>query len=180
MRVNKPNKVMTHHSVTSKSTTAKRISKMHFKRWGGYAKSRRTEAPYAGYTLILEWDGTEVQCRDFDEETIAAKGQNLNTIHVGFVGNFNEHEPSAAQRQTWKHSTWPKIKKAFPDIDVSEIYPHRKYSATDCHGTLLSDTYWRDVLDEEPNQKLLKSLQVQVVQLMTKLLSLMVKEKMRG
>ena len=111
MGVNKPNKVITHHAVSLKTHTARDVSMWHWDRWSGYAASRRSEAPFAGYTYIIEWDGTTVQCRDHDEEGIHCRGQNFSSIGVCFMGNNDVHYPSEEQKEAWKAKEHRKARK---------------------------------------------------------------------
>lgn len=172
--MNKPNKIITHHAVSSRTHIAKDVSRWHFERWKGYARSVRSEAPYAGYTYIIEWDGTIVQCRNHDEEGIHCRGQNFSSIGVCFMGNNDVHYPSEAQKGAW----WRLYQKLEDEYGSLPVHPHRLYANKSCHGKLLSDTYWADLVEKE--ESTLESLKLKVLQLRVKLLTMLLKERMRG
>src|SRR6056297_1548914 len=101
--MNNPDKIIVHHAVSSKTHTAVDVSNWHKQRWNGYRPSRRGGATkYAGYHVIIEWDGTVVQCRDYDEEGIHCRGQNFSSIGVCLMGNFDTHLPSDKQMRAWR------------------------------------------------------------------------------
>lgn len=175
---NQPTKIITHTSASGTGTTAVDISNWHFDRWGGYSPSKRGGATkYAGYHIVIEWDGTVVHCRNYDEEGIHCKGQNFSSIGVCFVGNGDLHYPSDAQKAAWKQ-LFPVIHNMYPNITFNDIYPHRKYANKTCHGKLLSDNYYTNLLDEQKITTL-KSLLELLKQKVSSLRLLLAKETMK-
>ena len=161
--MNRPNKIITHTAASGKHHTAKDVNQWHFDRWGGYAKSRRTEAPYAGYHFIIDWDGKLTQCRDLDEEGIHCRGQNLSSIGVCFMGHGDYHTPSQEQEETWVE-LYEKVGKGMP------VYPHRKYSTKSCHGKLLADDYFSRLVDRQQKLDTIERLKQIISQLQSLLL----------
>lgn len=166
--MNQPNKIITHTSASGKHNTAQDISQWHFDRWNGYAKSRRKEAPYAGYHVVIEWDGKVVQTRDFDEEGIHCRGQNLSSIGVCFIGHGDHHLPSQEQEEAWVN-WYEEHGQGLP------VYPHRKYSTKTCHGKLLSDDYFARLVDRQRKLDMIERLN----QLISQLRSLLLQRRMR-
>lgn len=164
--MNTPNKIITHTAVSSKTHTAKDVSNWHKARWGGYRPSRRGgDTKYAGYHVIIEWDGTVVQCRDYDEEGIHCRGQNFSSIGVCFMGNGDVHLPSGKQMRAWQKLR-KDILKQYPEIG-NRIYPHRKFANKSCHGAKLSDDYF---LEDVPDSlRLREALIALIIKLQTQL-----------
>lgn len=139
MRVNRPTKIITHHAVSLKTHTAQDVDNWHRDRWPGFV----SRAGYhVGYHYVIEWDGTIVQCREHDEEGAHTIGQNLSSIGVCFMGNFDQYMPSKAQESSWR-GLYAKIGGQLP------TYPHRKYANKSCHGRLLSDDHFAKLVDRE-------------------------------
>lgn len=175
--MNRPTKIITHTAQSSKKHTHFDVGRWHRQRWGGYRPSRirNDVARYAGYHIIINWDGTIEQCRAFDEEGIHCKGQNFTSIGVCFMGNNDQHLPSPEQIQSWRQ-VFANIQFKYPHITPNQIYPHRVYANKTCHGKLLSDDYWARQLNDEP-QKV--QLQTQVIQLLNRLYTLLMQERMK-
>lgn len=166
--MNKANKIITHHAVSSKKHTAYDVNQWHYDRWNGYSPSRRPDYPFVGYHYIIEWSGKIVQCRDHNEEGIHCKGQNFSSIGVCFMGNFSEHMPSKAQEKAWL-KLYSRLGTHLP------VHPHRTYANKECHGKLLSDTYWTDLVGKDQKTE----LQEQVVQLLNRLYTLLLQRRIK-
>lgn len=182
--MNTPNKVITHTAVSGKHHTAYDVGQWHLDRWGGYSPS--TFLPendirrYVGYHIVIDWDGTVHQCRNFTDEGIHCKGQNFSSIGVCFMGNGDLHEPSIEQREAWIKEVWPLIKKTYPNITVNDIYPHRKYANKTCHGKLLSDTFYADLLrTTEDKHMALKRQYISLLQQLNRLYVLLARSRMK-
>lgn len=176
--MNKPTKIITHTAQSLRNHTHLDVGRWHYNRWNGYRPSRlRSDiARYAGYHVIINWDGSIEHCRAFDEEGIHCKGQNFSSIGVCFMGNNDEHLPSYEQRLAWR-KVFDNIHMRFPHIHTQHVYPHRKYANKTCHGRLLSDTYWKEQLGDDVTKT---QLQEQVVQLLNRLLVLLTRERMKS
>jgi len=164
MKQNKPAKIITHHAVSKPGHDHLDVGQWHYDRWNGYRPSRirKDIARYAGYHYIILEDGTTEQCRAHDEEGIHCRGQNFNSIGVCFMGNFNRSYPTEAQ------------KRAFIELYNSiggnlPVYPHRKYATKDCHGSLLSDDYFANLVDKEMKIALIERLRMLIALLQTML-----------
>jgi len=188
--INNPDKVITHHAVSLKTHTAQDVHEWHKDRWAKYAlpgdlgynpsptvRMENGEASLCGYHDIIEWDGTWVKCREWDEEGIHCKGQNFSSIGICFMGNNDSHYPSEAQKETYKNEYFPSVQKGIPHIKATDQYPHRNYANKSCHGKLLSDDYWINQLGYLSDKKALK---LQLIQLMSQLVSLLKLQRMKG
>ena len=170
--MNIPTKIVTHTAVSAKHHTAQDVNNWHRDRWNGYSPSRRPEAPYAGYHYIIEWDGNTVQCRDHDEEGIHCRGQNFSSIGVCFMGNGDLHYPSKEQEEAWSY-LYETLIAEMPEVRAT--YPHRKYSPKSCHGRLLSNTYFADIVDRQQKMSYIEELKA----LINKLQSLLLLRRMK-
>lgn len=170
MQKNTPKKWITHHAVSKREHTARDVGHWHYDRWGGYRPSRIHQdiKRYIGYHFIIEWDGTLVQCRALDEEGIHCKGQNFSSIGVCFMGNFDLHLPSDEQISTWKR-LYREHGAGLP------VYPHRRYAAKSCHGSLLPDSYFADAVQREYYESLIEKLSM----LISRLQALLLNERMK-
>lgn len=174
MPKNKPDKIITHTAQSTKFHTAQDVHEWHKVRWNKYNpspyfKAKNGEPYYVGYHIVIEWDGTIVQCRDYFEEGVHCFGQNLSSIGVCFMGNGDLHEPSPEQLRAWL-IVFERINKAFPNITTNRIYPHRKYANRSCHGRLLPDDYYVKALGVE-REKAIKEMYETVKQLQNRLFS---------
>lgn len=181
-RLNRPDKVITHTSVTPTSWTAEDIGRIHYDRWDGYNRSQTKSsiAGYGGYHIVVEWDGTWDVIRPLTQEGIHARGQNFSSIGVCFIGNGDRHLPSKAQREAWVEEVWPMITEEYPNIGKEDVFPHRKYANKSCHGSLLSDTYYADLIKDEvvvDKSREIARLMEQIISLLNVLLS---RERMKG
>lgn len=178
--MNKPNKVITHHAVSSRTHNHLDVGRWHYDRWNGYRPSRIRQdmARYAGYHYIINWDGTVEQCRAHDEEGIHCKGQNFSSIGVCFMGNNDLHLPSPYQIEAYR-SLYRKLQTEF-GLSVFDQYPHRKYANKSCHGALLSDTYWvNQVRTSHDRKNNLKDKLERLNQLYSRLLVYLTKSRMK-
>lgn len=179
---NKPDKVITHTSVTPTTWTAKDIGQIHYDRWNGYnPSSLHTDVTrYGGYHIVVEWSGKWTIVRPFNQEGVHARGQNFSSIGVCFIGNGDNHLPSQAQIDAWTQEIWPHIQEQFPNITTRDIFPHRNYANKSCHGKLLSDTYYADLLDQPSKDDKIRELIRKIEQLISVLMVLLAKERMKG
>lgn len=94
---------------------------------------------HVGYHWVIEKDGTVVQARDEDEIGAHDQGENLDSIGICLVGNFDKTDPTTAQEESLG-----KILVRMLDeygLTIWSIEPHRKNDATSCYGTRLPD-HW--------------------------------------
>ena len=190
--VNNPDKVITHHAVSLKTHTAQDVHEWHKDRWAKYALAgdlgynpsptitmENGEASLVGYHDVIEWDGTWIKCREWEEEGIHTRGQNFSSIGVVFMGNNDNHYPSPAQLGTYKNEYYPAVQKRYPSIKNEDQYPHRKYANKSCHGKLLSDSYYINLLNKEDETATKQEMMITITQLMSRLISLLTQRRMK-
>ena len=187
--LNKPNKIITHHFggtddfplADSSKFTAQDVDRWHKRRWPGFTseifKNDKGRYYHCGYHFIIEKDGKVVQCRGMNEEAAAVIGQNKSAIMVAFAGNFDLTIPTAKQRASFKR-LYKKINKEYPIILSTDIHPHRLYAVKTCHGRDLSNTYFQKIVIQSPvDDRVIRGLQIQLVQILTQLVSLLRKKR---
>src|SRR3990167_442495 len=81
--------------------TLSQVNNSHKQRWPDFPSKLRPDL-YIGYTIIIWKDGSWLQTRFIGEETAAAKGANLEAIHIALDGNFSIIKPTSAQIETLK------------------------------------------------------------------------------
>lgn len=184
MAINKPTKIITHHYggnygsplADTSRFTAQDVDVWHKERWPGFTsklfRNNKGNFYHCGYHFIIERNGKTVQCRGMEEEAAAVIGQNTTSIMVCFAGNHDLNKPTVKQIQSWVR-LYRRISKVHPQILPTDVFPHRAYAVKTCHGRNLSDTYFSERLNPTPNSDIVKELQIQVVQLLTQLYSLM-------
>ena len=157
--MNKPNKIITHHTGGSDTApladtswaTAEDIDSWHKARWPGFTSKQfnnKAGKPYhVGYHFVIHSDGTVVQTRGYDEEGAHCIGQNTSSIGVCFSGNFDVTMPTRAQEKAWKTL----YKRLHKDLGIlpTRIYPHRRFATKTCHGKLLSDDHFSHLVNTD-------------------------------
>src|SRR3990167_248883 len=142
--------------------TEKQIDSTHKQNWPDFIS---TLGFYIGYNIIIWADGSWKQYREIGAETAAQTGYNHNSVSICLAGNFtklgNGHveAPTFAKEKTLKSlemailfrqgSVWDSLKKVDGvevDVRVHNILPHRAVAVRDCYGTLLSDSWARDLV----------------------------------
>lgn len=131
--VNKPNKIIVHHSASPRDTTTIfDIDEWHKKR--GFLQGR--DGHYVGYHYVITGDGQVHQTKDDDEEGCHTLGQNLQSIGICLTGNFDTETPSDNQGQRLGELLLA-IRRRY-GIAPEKIFPHRQFAQKDCYGLLLS------------------------------------------
>ena len=179
--MNNPSKIITHTAVSSKRHTAQDVDMWHKDRWLGfvshYFKNKKGEPYHVGYHYVIEWDGKIVQCRDHSEEGAHCIGMNTRSIGVCFMGDGDKHLPSAAQIASWK-KLYKKIRMSYPQLEPGDCVPHRRYANKSCHGRLLPDNYFANLLTPKSEDTQLKIRQLmEIIALLRNILSLKQKQK---
>ena len=95
---------------------------------------------------------------------MAVKGQNFNSIHLCIIGNYNRAMSGFTIDNLDDDIRQDIVKFLYDliygnarglvlatqeialDLDPSRVYAHRFFYQTDCYGTGLADTYFRDLL----------------------------------
>lgn len=160
--MNRPNKIITHTAASSTNYTVAQMDNDHRLRWPGFVSRR---GYHVGYHFVIDAFGNVTRTRDMDEEGAHCIGQNTSSIGVCFIGNGDVHEPTRAQINAWI-KLYDAITKAYPNITSDDIYPHRKWANKTCHGKLLHDRYYADLVGIEGKKKLIRELQAMVNRLL--------------
>lgn len=167
--MNKPTVVITHHALSQKHHTVRDVNNWHKERWPGFTSR---SGYHVGYHFVIEWDGTVTNTRQFDEEGAHTLGMNKSSIGVCFMGNFDNHLPSPNQVKAWK-KLYKTILTLYPDIPTK---PHRYYASyKSCHGNLLNDTYFKDLVT--PNREEMFSMIEKLKQIVSLLKTLRNKQQ---
>ena len=174
MNVNKPTRIITHHAWSSKKYTTEMCDADHRKRWPDFYSSR---GYWVGYHFFIEWDGTVRQTRALGEEGAHTIGMNRSSIGVCFAGNMDKHMPSEEQKKAWKR-VYKKIRDQYPNLTPDTVVPHRKYAPKSCHGALLADDYYGQLVRRKTDAELKKQY-FELLSLYTKLLALVKRQRMQ-
>ena len=168
--MNIPEKIITHHALSSKESTAQDIDSWHKLRWPGfvsrYYKNIKGEPYHVGYHYVIEWNGNIIQCRDESEEGAHTLGMNLKSIGVCFVGNFDNHMPSKEQEMAWQ-KLYEGIVKRHSNLTPETCVPHRMYANKSCHGKLLSDNYFADLVSIQRLERRIVELKAILIKLLS-------------
>ncbi len=124
-----PTKIIIHHGggwLSFKGVNAYHKSLWGFKSSLGY---------YAGYTIFIERDGTDIQARADNEEGAHTKGFNKRTIGIGVMGNGVDRDFTFEQYKKLLKRIYEKMVKY--NIPKSEIYGHRDFSPNICPSDYL-------------------------------------------
>lgn len=139
--MNKPTKIIVHHSASPRDTTTfAMIDEWHKQR--EFLMS--SERMWIGYHFVINGKGELCRAKRIEEEGCHTLGQNLSSIGICLTGNFDDEKPNSAQEKTLAELLQSLC--AENKISYMDIFPHRKYSNTHCYGTGLSDTWARDLL----------------------------------
>lgn len=151
---NEPNKIILHHSASPRDmTTFAMIDKWHEER--EFYKSYR--GYFVGYHYVILHDGEVVRAKGDDEVGCHTLGQNLQSIGICLAGNFNEEHPTDAQEK----SLVALMEKLVAEHKISymNIFPHRKFSRTDCFGKTLTDEWARNLLIQKMIEDLISKIE---------------------
>lgn len=154
-------KIGVHHFAGN--LTLSQLNADHKRRWPEFPSKLRPDL-WVGYTIVIWKDGSWLQTRYIGEETAAAKGANLNAVHIALDGNFDVTKPTLAQVSTLKRmlvqlvkgdlTGFKKLSNTSVKVVKENIFPHRKMGTTitECYGSLLSNDWARVMAfaQEEP------------------------------
>jgi len=155
----------TNDLASTRHLSPEHISRAHKERWNAPSEIQDERYRYAGYNFIYDpKTRLFVQCRAIGEETMAVKGQNFNSIHLCIIGNYNRAMSGFTIDNLDDDIRQDIVKFLYDliygnarglvlatqeialDLDPSRVYAHRFFYQTDCYGTGLADTYFRDLL----------------------------------
>ncbi|WHH59183.1 peptidoglycan recognition family protein [Petroclostridium sp. X23] len=140
--MNKPNKIIIHHSATQDGTVHKdfdAIRNYHINTngWRDIGYHYVVESVANGYKIIPG--------RAENDDAAHCIGQNTQSIGICLVGNFLEQEPPEAQIQTLVYL----IKDIYSRYGKLPIYGHKDFYATSCPGKINLERVKKLVEQEE-------------------------------
>ncbi len=143
--MNKPNKIIIHHSATTdglmlKDYDAIRNYHINHNAWRDI-----------GYHWVIESVNNQyriIKGRDENDDGAHCIGQNTQSIGICLVGNFLEQEPPEAQVQTLIYL----IKDIYSRHGQLPIYGHKDFYATTCPGKLNLERVKKLVMQSENTQ----------------------------
>lgn len=160
MRINRPNKIIVHHTSGSDSNPLSDSSNFTFQDCEALHKKRfhflSALGYWTGYQYFIEKDGKVFQARSDIEEGAHTVGQNTTSIGICLAGNFDVTLPTKAQEDSLTLLMTRLMSEHL--IMRSQIYPHRKFASKTCYGRKLSDTWARDLISEDTYKLLLMQL----------------------
>ena len=132
MKINKPNKIIIHHSASGVRTTTKQISNWHKKRSFYYNPVFKG---YVGYHFLIHANGRIEQTKLLKDEGCHCIGQNTQSIGICLIGNFEKTWPTNKQIG----SLWTLLSYLNKSSGkYLPTYGHSDFSATKCCGKNLS------------------------------------------
>lgn len=99
---------------------------------------------WVGYQYFIDRQGQLTQCRLDTEEGAHTIGQNDSSIGICLAGNFDVTLPTFEQKLALKNLLIKKTKEW--NIDPKDIYPHRHFASKTCYGTLLADSWAKELI----------------------------------
>jgi len=120
------NKIIIHHTASSKNTTVEQIRDWHVN-GNGWSD--------IGYHYIILGDGTVETGRHINKTGAHCKGHNTGSIGICVTGNTSQEPPNKLQLE----SLWGKLKLLMEEynLDRRNVYGHRDFGATECPGNML-------------------------------------------
>jgi N-acetylmuramoyl-L-alanine amidase len=156
--MNRPNKIIIHHTGGTNSNPLADTSHHTFKMVDSYHKSLGWGK--IGYHYFIEKNGKITQGRQDYEIGAHTIGENSSSLGVCLAGNFDRSMPTAQQENTLKDLLRRKVEEF--NISTSAIVPHRTYAKKTCYGKNLSNTWAAELIDD---QVLKLKLMIQLLQL---------------
>lgn len=135
--MNKPNKIILHHSLTD-GGTLESIRRYHIEHNGWKD---------IGYHYLITTDGRLHKGRDEKATGAHCLGENDTSIGICLVGNFDKYEPKEEQITSLNvllHSLKQRL-------GITEIQGHNHYSPKTCPGIKFS---WNKLIDLEDKKEL--------------------------
>lgn len=140
--MNKPNKIIVHHTggtdVNPLADTSHHTFEM-IRDW--HVKGNKWSD--IGYNWVIEKTGKKCKGRDENLSGAHTIGHNSNSVGICLSGNFDATMPTPEQVQSMCELIEDIIKR-YPNITPDQIFPHRKFANKTCYGKNLSDTWASD------------------------------------
>jgi N-acetyl-anhydromuramyl-L-alanine amidase AmpD len=131
-----PKRIIWHHSAAdAPNPQTAAINEWHKARDFPLSKS----GYYVGYHYVIEKDGTVVQCREDTELGAHDTGENMDSIGICLVGNFETSRPSVEQEASFAHLL--RRLMFLHNIPLASIEPHRRDDTTDCPGKNMPESW---------------------------------------
>jgi N-acetylmuramoyl-L-alanine amidase len=99
---------------------------------------------YVGYNYEISRDGVVRKAREEGEETAAVKGYNKNSVSICLDGDFDNEDPTDAQKTAL--SKLLKEVKERHSIPIENIRPHRAVANKTCYGKRLKDDWAQNLV----------------------------------
>lgn len=133
---NIPKKIIVHHSAdVSADDQLMKINEYHKQR-----EFPESELGYfVGYHYVINKAGRLTQTRNDWEEGAHCRGLNFSSIGICLEGNFDIELPTEEQENTLGELLLRLC--GLHNLDVTDIYPHRAFSVTNCYGKKLHSAY---------------------------------------
>ena len=143
--MNKPEFLIIHHTGGSDKFPLLDTSNHTAEMVDAYHKSLGWDG--IGYNWYIEKSGSLKKGRDELKTGAHTIGYNDKSIGICLAGNFDATLPTVAQTDTLRKLLIEKMVQY--NIPKEKIVPHRKFASKTCYGNKLSDTWAKDLLQEE-------------------------------
>jgi len=132
----KATRVILHHS--GDAAYGKQFNKINtWHRQQGFPKSSLNY--YVGYHYVIERDGTIKQARQENEIGAHDQGENVDSIGICLVGDFNKERPTESQANAAARLFG--FVRARHGISLTRVENHRVDDTTDCPGSNIPDNW---------------------------------------
>jgi len=123
---------------SSQHQTLHEIDMAHRLRWPSFCSEMGF---WCGYNFVITANGDITQTRKLGEETAAVLGRNQRgeVISIALAGNFTKGVDTPTQLQI------SALKLLLKDLPNRKIVGHRYFSATDCPGNSITDTWMENL-----------------------------------
>lgn len=135
-----------HTAVAGSGKQIHGVNNYHKEKWG----MKSTLGWYVAYNYFCEKDGTVIQTRSNDEETIANRGHNCdtqsrcNTISFCMAGDFNKETPTPAQTKAFRGfvHNMQQLHEGIKVVGHRDLQTNRT-----CPGVNISQQYLDDAIE---------------------------------
>ncbi len=144
--INKPNKIIIHHSLTKDSQT---VTWSVIRRYHMYVRGWLDIGYHAGAEIVTNGD---VECfygRPVDMIGAHTRGHNIDTLGFCFTGNYDQIEPDPMMLAVVAQRVLAPWCRAFGINPRTSIHGHREFSGKSCPGRLFSVELLSDMVQEE-------------------------------
>ena len=144
--INRPNKIVVHHSLTKDGET---VSWPAIERFHRYYRGWIDVGYHAGCEIVGDGDVVCMYGRPWDQIGAHTQGHNVDTLGFCFVGNYDEIEPDPMMLAVAAQRVLAPWCKSF-GISPTSIYGHRNFASNrTCPGRLFSVDLLIDLVEAE-------------------------------